>query len=117
LREQYDELKDGFLSRTTQEWLTILRELDAVCAPVNTPENVCDDPQVRVSGILWQGEHPAAGIYRQPIHPIQFEKTPAEIRRHAPVLGEHTEEVLREFGFETREIESLREQGAIKGNR
>jgi crotonobetainyl-CoA:carnitine CoA-transferase CaiB-like acyl-CoA transferase len=117
LREQYDELKDGFLSKTTHEWLAILRDLDAVCAPVNTPENVCDDPQVRGSGIIWNGEHPVAGKYRQPIHPIQFEQTPASIRRHAPVLGEHTEEVLNELGFDAVEIQRLREQGAIKGNR
>lgn len=117
LREQYDELKDGFLSRTTLEWLTILRELDAVCAPVNAPENLCDDPQIRGSGIIWQGEHPVAGTYRQPIHPIQFEQTPAEIRRHAPMLGEHTDEVLHELGFGTNEIERLHEQDAIKTNR
>lgn len=117
LREQYDELKNGFLSRTTQEWLAILRELDAVCAPVNAPENLCDDPQIRGSGIIWQGEHPVAGTYRQPIHPIQFEQTPAEIRRHAPMLGEHTDEVLHELGFGTNEIERLHEQGAIKTNR
>ena len=117
LREQYDELKDGFLSRTTQEWLAILRELDAVCAPVNAPENLCDDPQIRGSGIIWQGEHAVAGTYRQPIHPIQFEQTPAEIRRHAPMLGEHTDEVLHELGFGTNEIERLHEQGAIKTNR
>jgi crotonobetainyl-CoA:carnitine CoA-transferase CaiB-like acyl-CoA transferase len=117
LREQYDELKDGFLSKTTSEWLAILRDLDAVCAPVNTPENVCDDPQVRGSGIIWNGEHPVAGKYRQPIHPIQFEQTPASIRRHAPVLGEHTEEVLNELGFDAVEIQQLREQGGIKGRR
>ena len=117
LREQYDELKDGFLSKTTSEWLAILRDLDAVCAPVNTPENVCDDPQVRGSGIIWNGEHPVAGKYRQPNHPIQFEQTPASIRRHAPVLGEHTEEVLNELGFDAVEIQQLREQGAIKGRR
>jgi len=117
LHEQYDELKDGFLSKTTHEWLEILRDLDAVCAPVNTPENVCDDPQVSGSGIIWNGEHPVAGKYRQPIHPIQFEQTPAGIRRHAPVLGEHTDEVLHELGFERSEIDSLHEQGAIKGKR
>ena len=117
LREQYEELKDGFLSKTTNEWLVILRDLDAVCAPVNTPENVCDDQQVRGSGIIWNGEHPVAGHYRQPIHPIQFEQTPASIRRHAPVLGEHTEEVLNELGFDAVEIQQLCEQGAIKGNR
>ena len=117
LREQYDELKDGFLSKTTNEWLAILRDLDAVCAPVNTPENVCDDPQVRGSGIIWNGEHPVAGKYRQPIHPIQFEQTPASIRRHAPVLGEHTEEVLNELGFDAVEIQRLREQGAVQGSR
>ena len=81
LREQYEELKDGFLSKTTNEWLVILRDLDAVCAPVNTPENVCDDQQVRGSGIIWNGEHPVAG-------PLPSADSPdpvrADSRQHSP---------------------------------
>jgi len=115
IREQHEELKDAFALRTTDEWLTVLRELDAVSAPVNTLENMCDDPQIRASGVIWEGEHPTAGAYRQPIHPISFEGTPAQFRRHAPMLGEHTDEVLRELGFQPEEIASLGERGALGG--
>lgn len=111
--EQHEALKDAFKRRTTEEWLGILRALDAVSAPVNTLDNLCDDPQIRAAGAIWQGEHPSAGAYRQPVHPISFEETPAQMRRHAPALGEHTREVLLELGFNVDEIARLSEQGAV----
>ncbi len=114
VREQHEVLKDAFLTRTTEEWLSLLRELDAVSAPVNSLNDLYDDPQIRASRVIWESEHPAAGPYRQPIHPIKFERTPAQFRRHAPLLGEHTEEVLRELGFPSDEIIRLQEAGAIR---
>jgi crotonobetainyl-CoA:carnitine CoA-transferase CaiB-like acyl-CoA transferase len=115
LKEQHATLQESFALRTTEEWLTVLRKLDAVSGPINTLENLGDDPQIRASEVIWEGDHPAAGTYRQPIHPIDFEDTPAQFLRHAPMLGEHTEEILRELGFQHEEIVQMNEQGAIGG--
>jgi crotonobetainyl-CoA:carnitine CoA-transferase CaiB-like acyl-CoA transferase len=115
IKELHEELKTAFALRSTEEWLTVLRELDAVSGPVNTLEHLCDDPQIRASGVIWEGEHPSAGVYREPIHPIDFADTQAQFRRHAPMLGEHTEDILRELGFQDEEIARMKEQGAIGG--
>jgi len=115
IAEQHEVLKDAFQWRSTEEWLNILRGLDAVSAPVNTLDKLCDDPQIRASEVIWQGEHPSAGTYRQPVHPITFAETPAQLRRHAPALGENTREVLLELGFDAEEIARLSEQGAVIG--
>lgn len=110
----YEELKDCFRDKTTDEWMIILRQHDTVCAPVNSLEDVHLDPQVKALNLLVESEHPSAGTYRQPKHPVQFEKTPASIRRHAPMLGEQTDEILREAGLSDSQIENLRKEGAAK---
>lgn len=68
-------------------------------APVNGPEDVANDPYVRALGTIEDSEHPVVGPYRQAVHPARFEKTPASVRRHAPMLGADTQEVLAEFGI------------------
>jgi crotonobetainyl-CoA:carnitine CoA-transferase CaiB-like acyl-CoA transferase len=92
------ELADAFLNRTTAEWLVILRRFDANFAPVNRPQTIHLDPNIQASGAIADLLHPTAGPYRQPRHPAEFSETPAAIGRHAPRLGEHTAEVLAEFG-------------------
>jgi crotonobetainyl-CoA:carnitine CoA-transferase CaiB-like acyl-CoA transferase len=90
-------LASSFQGRVTDDWIARLEAHDAVYAPVNSPDNVADDPCVIALGTIEQHEHPIVGPYRQAIHPAKFEKTPASIRRHAPALGADTDEVLREF--------------------
>jgi crotonobetainyl-CoA:carnitine CoA-transferase CaiB-like acyl-CoA transferase len=92
-------LADAFRDRTTAEWIEILREADVVFSRVNTPETLHLDPQVIATEAILELVHPAAGAYRQPAHPVRFLGTPAGVHRHAPTLGEHTEEVLRELGM------------------
>jgi crotonobetainyl-CoA:carnitine CoA-transferase CaiB-like acyl-CoA transferase len=114
LKEGYEELKDCFKGKATAEWLAILWQHDVVCAPVNSPDDVHLDPQVKALGVFVESEHPHAGSYRQPLHPVQFEKSPTGIRRHAPLLGQHTEEILREVGLDESEITKLQSDGAIR---
>lgn len=88
---------DCLVQRTTAEWLDRLRAEDAVFAPVNRPEGIHLDPQVQAIGALVEHSHPVAGAYRQPVHPVRFGSGSASLRRHAPGLGEHTDEVLAEI--------------------
>ncbi len=100
-------------TRTTAEWLQRLEANDVPCAPALTRAEVMGHPQVLASGAIVETKHPVAGRLRQARHAARFEVTPASIRRGAPQLGEHTDEVLAELGLERTEIDELRSSRAI----
>jgi len=77
------------------------------CAPVLTRRQMIDHPQVVASGIVVEHDHPHAGPLRQARPAARFEGTPTAIRNGAPLLGEHTYEILRELGYEDSEIDSM----------
>jgi crotonobetainyl-CoA:carnitine CoA-transferase CaiB-like acyl-CoA transferase len=92
-------LSSAFLSKTTTEWVELLDAADAVYAPVNKAGDLLIDPVICERGILEELEHPVAGAYRQPKHPVHFSESPASIRRHAPMLGADTVDILAELGL------------------
>jgi formyl-CoA transferase len=69
------------------------------CGPINTYAEAFADPQVQARGMVVPIEHPTLGPTRAVGSPFKFSETPADVRRRAPLLGEHTEEVLREIGL------------------
>jgi crotonobetainyl-CoA:carnitine CoA-transferase CaiB-like acyl-CoA transferase len=97
--------------RTTAEWMAVLEANDVPCAPALTRSEMLRHPQIVESGTLIETDHHTAGRLRQARPPARFEGTPATIRRGAPVLGEHTDEVLREAGLTPGEIAELRAAG------
>jgi crotonobetainyl-CoA:carnitine CoA-transferase CaiB-like acyl-CoA transferase len=108
------DLQRGFLAKTTQEWLDILLAEDIWCGPVNDFAAVERDPQIAENEMIVEWEHPKAGTVRGVGIAVKFQGTPGEIRRHAPLLGEHTVELLKEFGgYSDEEIGELQEQGAV----
>ena len=105
-------LKDLFRQRTTAEWLELLKG-EVPCAPVNTVEEAFRDPQVAEDEMILDISHPEFGAARQVASPIKISDSKTEHRR-GPKLGEHTDEVLRDYlNMSTQEIEALRRSGAL----
>lgn len=95
-RELYGLIEQAAATKTTQEWLDILKPLSIPVVKTNTLDDLDAEPHLAAVGFFETYEHPEVGRYRTIKPPVKFARTPANIRRHPPRLGEHTEEVLRE---------------------
>jgi len=98
---------------SSAQWLARLEAHQVPAAPVLRREQVLDDPQVAANRLIVESEHPHAGPMREPRPAARFDETPAAIRRPAPLLGEHTDEVLAEIGLAPDTIADLRSSGVI----
>ncbi|TDD22311.1 CoA transferase [Kribbella turkmenica] len=105
------------LLRTTAEWLDELTAAGIWCGPVYDYEQLVNDPQIRHNGTFVEYDHPTEGRVRTPGFPYSFEKTPATIERGAPLMGEHSSEVLEEAGFTPDEIAGLLANGVVAETR
>ena len=76
-------------------------------------EDLPEHPQIRANELLVESVHPHVGPMREARPAVRFEHTPADIRRPAPALGEHTDEILAELGCEPSEIADLREARVV----
>jgi CoA:oxalate CoA-transferase len=113
-RDQLVERLDAaFKKRDVAHWAESLGTIDVACGPVRTYDQVVADPQVIENRYIDEMEHPHLGRIRYVNTPIEFSETPVQSRGPQPELGQHTEEVLLELGYDWSEIVSLREEGAI----
>jgi crotonobetainyl-CoA:carnitine CoA-transferase CaiB-like acyl-CoA transferase len=102
-------LIEGVMSHQPRaRWLATLEANDIPCGPINDYAQVFADPQIVARDMVRDTEHPVLGRLRTLGSPIKLSETPADPSRRGPLLGEHTEEVLREFGFSDSEITALR---------
>lgn len=92
----YGELSRLVAQRSTRDWLDALATGDIPHAPVLSPEDLLDDPQLRATGMVATLQHPTEGEIRSIGIPVKFSRTPGEVRRLAPTLGEHDAEIRAE---------------------
>jgi crotonobetainyl-CoA:carnitine CoA-transferase CaiB-like acyl-CoA transferase len=100
--------------RSRSHWLAELQAHDIPCGPINDYSQVFDDAQVRARNMVRETDHPVLGPVRTLGSAIKMSATPPDPTRRAPLLGEHTSEILTECGFSDDEIASLRRVGAIR---
>ncbi len=89
-------LNKSFKTKTINEWLGLLEEAGLPCAPINTIDKILADPQVNARNMIVELDHPIAGKLKVPGVPVKLSATPGAVECHAPLLGEHNSEVLKE---------------------
>ena len=97
----------------TEEVVDLMHDHDVPATPINDMGDVYDLPQIDARGMRAAVGHPTAGTVEMPGVPMHFSRTPADVRSHPPLLGEHTDEVLREYGYDEAAIERLRRDGVV----
>lgn len=107
------ELEPVFASRTTAKWVQQLEAHDILCAPIRSTAEALQDPQLAVNALLVEVEHSRLGKLRFIGTPVRLSSTPARPAQAAPMMGEHTDEILREVGYSAAEIADFRAGGIV----
>lgn len=103
----YGEVAQILSQQSTEHWLDFFLKADIPAVPLNTLETLLDDPHLQAVGAFAWREHPSEGRLRSLEPPGAWSGTPPSVRRPAPQLGQHTEEVLTEAGFSAAEIQAI----------
>ncbi|MDQ0390551.1 crotonobetainyl-CoA:carnitine CoA-transferase CaiB-like acyl-CoA transferase [Labrys monachus] len=111
--EIFARTRERLVTRSTADWLQRLRAADIWCGPVYGYQDLVGDPQIAHNGTFVTYDHPTEGRVTTPGFPIKFSKTPSTVARGAPLVGEHTRQVLREAGYDEAAIDALLSRGAV----
>ena len=114
LQEVHSAIKETFLTKTRDEWFQIMKDADTCVSPVLELDEVVNDPQLLSRDMFPEFDHPTEGKVRHLGMPIKLSETPAKFRGFAPLIGQHTEEVLQGLGYTKNQIEEMRKSGAIE---
>jgi crotonobetainyl-CoA:carnitine CoA-transferase CaiB-like acyl-CoA transferase len=106
-------IAERLTTRTSADWIREFEAAGVPVGPVNRIGEMLADPQVAARDMVLEVDHPRAGRVKALGMPIKFSETPGEIVRAAPLLGEHTREVLEGLGYTSVEIDGLRDEGAV----
>ncbi len=95
-----DRFRAVFATDTTAHWIARLEEQDLLCAPVRALGEALEDQQTAINGMLLDFDHPVLGPLRVVGSPVHLSEAPLKLRHAPPRLGEHTDEVIAEFGLQ-----------------
>jgi crotonobetainyl-CoA:carnitine CoA-transferase CaiB-like acyl-CoA transferase len=109
-----DAMGSVLATRTRDEWITAFDAAGVPVGPVNTIGEALSHPQTLARNMVVDLEHPQAGPTKALGCPVHFSETPTQITRHAPMLGEHSRELLKEYGYSDAEIDGFAADGVIE---
>jgi crotonobetainyl-CoA:carnitine CoA-transferase CaiB-like acyl-CoA transferase len=112
-----DAMNKVLATRTKAEWIAAFDAVGVPVGPVNSIGDALEHPQTRARDMVVEVDHPQAGTTRALGCPLHFSRTPTRITRAAPVLGEHTREVLHEHGYADADIDALVRDGVVEAPR
>jgi crotonobetainyl-CoA:carnitine CoA-transferase CaiB-like acyl-CoA transferase len=113
----YGYLAGVLATRSTQDWLDAFTAADIPAARMNSLEDIIADEHLNAIGYLQTKDHPSEGPIREISVPTEWSQTQPVPSRHAPQLGEHTEEILKEMGLDQQAIDDLARQGVVEIHR
>jgi formyl-CoA transferase len=112
LKDIFATVEEWTMTKTKFEVMDILNKFDIPCGPILSMKEIAHEPSLRESGTIVEVDHPVRGKYLTVGNPIKLSDSPTDVTR-SPLLGEHTDEVLAEFGFSKSEIEDLKKEKAV----
>jgi crotonobetainyl-CoA:carnitine CoA-transferase CaiB-like acyl-CoA transferase len=114
-REEIGNILDEvFSNKTRAEWVQIFRENKMRCDPCLTYKEVVEHPQVAANEMITSVKHPARGDIKLLNLPVKLKGTPGKIQGPSPLLGEHTQEILKTLGYSAANIEAMEKEDLIK---
>jgi len=107
-------LDEAFSKKTRAEWQQKFKEANMRCDPCLTYEEICAHPQVEANEIIYSTNHSVRGEIKMLGVPVKLKETPGRPQGPSPLLGQHTEKILLDLGYTSKDIEDLEKEGVIK---
>jgi formyl-CoA transferase len=108
----FARIEEWTKTKTKFEAMDILNKYDIPCGPILSMKEIAEEPSLRATGTVVEVDHPKRGKYLTVGNPIKLSDSPTEVER-SPLLGEHTEEVLKQLGYTESQIADMRESKVI----
>ncbi len=115
-RDQLTPILDGYLAaRPAREWVELMNAAEIPSGPLYAVDEALNDPHIQARRMIVQMEHPSVGPFKSLAFPALFSGTPMSYRIAPPRLGEHTDQVLAELGYDAEAIAALHAAGVVAG--